>query len=315
MLKTQTSLSIVVNKTVYWCDSTIALSWIKMSPNLLQTFVANRVTQIQEISDLNQWHVDSNNNPADYLSRGVEPNRLIKLNQWWNGPKWLIKDQDDWPSLMVNTENVPELKRSFYTHKDLPDINNSWMERFFNLTKLIRVTCYCLRFTNCLKPNSKRRNGHLTSVELENSLLVLAKLSQRSMFDIELNSLKKNQIISPKSRLLSLNPFLDENGILRVGGRLYNSNFNEDKKHTILISSKHYFTKLLFASEHQSLLHAGPQLLLASIRERFWPIGGRNLVKMTVHSCIRCYRANPNILFPIMGNLPAQRVSPAPPFL
>lgn len=69
---------------------------------------------------------------------------------------------------------------------------------------------------------------------------------------------------------------------MRVGGRLENSDYCYDKKHPILLQSAHRFTKLLFIHEHKRLMHAGPQLLLASIKERYWPIGGRNLAKNVI---------------------------------
>lgn len=54
-------------------------------PQLLYTgtFVANRVAEIQRQSDVNQWrNVRSNDNPADFLSRGELPNEFIKNDQW-----------------------------------------------------------------------------------------------------------------------------------------------------------------------------------------------------------------------------------------
>ncbi|XP_052755320.1 uncharacterized protein LOC128201681 [Galleria mellonella] len=95
---------------------------------------------------------------------------------------------------------------------------------------------------------------------------------------------------------------------MRVGGRIDNSNYSDDKKHPIILQSTHIFTKLLFTFEHKRLLHAGPQLLLASIRESYWPIGGRNLAKTCYHNCIKCTRIKGKVVTPLMGNLPQQRL-------
>lgn len=62
------------------------------------------------------------------------------------------------------------------------------------------------------------------------------------------------------------------------------------------------------------LLHAGPQLLLSSVREQFWPIGGKNLARKVVHSCIQCFRNNPIQSQVPMGDLPKGRVSLTSPF-
>lgn len=64
-----------------------------------------------------------------------------------------------------------------------------------------------------------------------------------------------------------LNLFLDDHKLMRVGGRLVNSDkFIYGKKHPIVIHGKHYFTTLLFRHEHIQLLHAAPQALLFHLR-------------------------------------------------
>lgn len=112
-----------------------------------------------------------------------------------------------------------------------------------------------------------------------------------------------------KMPIASLNPFLDESGIIRVGGRLGNSEFEKDKKHLILLPGNHIFTESLFFEKHKQLLHVGPQALLASIRERFWPLRGRILARKIVKSCTYCFRANPRPMQHIMGHLPSARVT------
>ena len=57
----------------------------------------------------------------------------------------------------------------------------------------------------------------------------------------------------------------------------------------ILPASQH-FTKLIVSAEHIRLHHAGPQLLTASLREKYWIPRIRNLVKTVIHQCLTCYR-------------------------
>lgn len=91
-------------------------------------------------------------------------------------------------------------------------------------------------------------------------------------------------------------------------------NHHFDKKHPLIVSGKHYLTKLIVRREHLRLLHAGPQALLASIRERYWPIAGRNLSRRTVHDCVVCFRNKPKFIQTLMGSLLTDRVQPSPPF-
>lgn len=65
---------------------------------------------------------------------------------------------------------------------------------------------------------------------------------------------------------------------------------------------------------HIKQLHCGPQALLATIREKYWPIGGRSLAKSIVHKCIICYKANPHTQTTITGQLPETRATQAPVF-
>ncbi|KAL0832416.1 hypothetical protein ABMA28_000653 [Loxostege sticticalis] len=61
-------------------------------------------------------------------------------------------------------------------------------------------------------------------------------------------------------------------------------------------------------------MHAGPNHLLSSIRETYWPIRGRNLARSTVHKCARCHRFKAQPVTPLMGQLPRDRVVPGFPF-
>lgn len=71
---------------------------------------------------------------------------------------------------------------------------------------------------------------------------------------------------------------------------------------------------LLFQDAHDILLHGGPQLMLAHVRQRFWPINGRNIARKVSSKCVRCFRLKPTIFQPIIGNLPKQRIEPSRPF-
>lgn len=90
-----------------------------------------------------------------------------------------------------------------------------------------------------------------------------------------------------KKCLISLSPFIDSDNLIRVGGRLNNSNYSYNVKHPFLLCSKHHLTKIIFEREHKTLFHAGPQLLLAHIRLTYWPLAGRNLAKQVIRNCVR----------------------------
>lgn len=70
----------------------IALAWISHESNKWNTFVANRVAEIHRIASQAQWHhVKSQDNPADPLSRGINPDKLKTMKIWWGGPHFSIR--------------------------------------------------------------------------------------------------------------------------------------------------------------------------------------------------------------------------------
>ncbi|XP_050059880.1 uncharacterized protein LOC126555421 [Aphis gossypii] len=113
------------------------------------------------------------------------------------------------------------------------------------------------------------------------------------------------------TKIALLRPFLDEQDVLRVGGRINKSTtIHFDQRNPILLPAKSEFTVALFRNEHERLLHAGSQALLSAIREKFWPLNGRNIARRTVHQCVICFRSKPVTYKPIMGDLPRDRIEP-----
>lgn len=72
---------------------------------------------------------------------------------------------------------------------------------------------------------------------------------------------------------------------------------------------------MIIENKHEQLCHAGPQAVLAALREQFWPVSGRCQVREVIRNCIKCYRANPKAAVAYMGDLPSSSVQPTRPFL
>lgn len=109
-------------------------------------------------------------------------------------------------------------------------------------------------------------------------------------------------------------PFLDEHGILRVGGRLGNSEFVFNKKYPIILPKTHRLTLLILNYYHKKYLHVGASNLLNLVREKYWPLNGRSTCRKLVHECIVCFKAKPVVANQVMGHLPKERLSPDFPF-
>nr|CAI5839869.1 unnamed protein product [Callosobruchus analis] len=313
-LMKQVSDSFTCNfKIYYWCDSQIVLHWLNTDANKLQTFVSNRVAQIQKLCEISQWsYINSKDNPADVASRGMYPKELSTCRIWWEGPTFLYGDVI-WPChFKPHQTDLPEIRKTVNILTAIPTL--SIFDRYSDLKKLRRVFGYCLRFIYNMLNKTKRLSGPLTVLELENSMLHLTKIAQQDTFRAEISSITNDNSLSKKHRLSALNPFIDSDGLLRVGGRLKNSSLSFNQKHPILLDGKHVFTKMIFQLEHVKLHHAGAQLLLFSVRQNYWTTSGMNVAKLSVRKCIRCFRAKPKPASSIMADLPKQRVQVSRPF-
>ncbi|XP_048480654.1 uncharacterized protein LOC125489283 [Plutella xylostella] len=308
----------------YWCDSTIVLCWLAMPAHRLKPFVRNRVNEINESTAGCPWsYVPSLQNPADLVSRGVKADLISSSALWWSGPSFLQKDESLWPKMPISNEkrDLPEVVCHHISQIAEQDSTENCISKSIhkhsNLTRSVHILAYVSRFiSNCkLKNTQDRVIGNLTQEEIQSSLNIIIKQSQSEMFPEEQALLMAGKVLPFKNRLLSLSPFLDANNIIRIGGRLTNSPYSYDQKHPILLCSKHYFTKLIFRTQHTKLLHVGPLSLLASIRQTYWPLGGRNLARSTASKCVTCFRNKRKSVQPMMGQLPESRTELEYPFL
>lgn len=222
-LKIANSWEIDVSKFWLWTDSTIVLGWINSHPNRLKAYVSNRICQILEITNAQQWHyISSNENPADVLSRGIRPQDFKKTLIWWQGPLWLKIDDcrwkkkaNVWPEPVVLPEQKP-IKLALVakeTPRDLVDFYSEWY-------KLHRAVAWMHKFFHYLRlKHMKPDHCYLTIDDLERADYALLKRAQRDSFNGEISALASGKEISCRSKLKSLQPKL-KNELLVVGGRL-----------------------------------------------------------------------------------------------
>lgn len=308
------SIRYTPSRLIHWCDSSIVLCWINNDTKKLKTFVANRIGEIKESTKASSWrYVPTNSNPADLISRGVSAGQLCTSELWWKGPSYLYKDESEWPKLhSAKQQDIPELKANIATTHEVPEFIN--FEKYSNFSRLQRIFAYVNRFIRNLKSTNKTK-GILTVNELKESFNILCQFSQKQSFQSDYKNIINNKPVEPKSKLLALSPFFDEKTkLIRVGGRLEASNYSFEKKHPILLDSSHRLTRLYFEREHLRNLHAGPQLLLSTIRQTVWPLNGRKLARRVSKQCVICTRIRGQTLTPKMGNLPAYRSSVDFPF-
>jgi hypothetical protein len=296
-------------------DSQIALAWVNTEPIKLQAFVANRVRLIRDLTDKWRWlYVPSEDNASDCVSRGADPDELHNTPMWLHGPTFLHdgKYEFDNTSNLPAVEDLPELKKApssdrvtLITQKGSNFYE--FLDNFSDLNKMVRVMAYINRFCNNLKNKNTNSPKYITPSELKKALLKIIKHEQGIYFRHELDNLKANDNV--KGTLNPLHPFLDDQGILRVGGRIKNANVSFSQKHPIILPRESRITNLIVHHEHIRLLHAPPKLLLSSLNEKYWIVNGLSYVKKIVSKCLPCFRMKAQCAKQLMGSLPPERVN------
>ncbi|XP_055605853.1 uncharacterized protein LOC129754023 [Uranotaenia lowii] len=267
-------------KVHFWTDSSCVLRWLESTPTTWTTYVANRVSKIQIITEGHTWsHVAGIDNPADVISRGIYPESLLDSSLWWHGPSWLVMDSEFWPKPVVplSSDVEKERCRKIVANVAAPfaEFNIWYISKHATYTELIRRTAYYLRVMELLKlPKEKRKGSEfLTTAELRHAEYILISRVQRETFPNEWKALSSGQVVACKSPLRWFNPYISpEDGIMRIGGRLNRSQELSDTKHQIILPANNLFTRKLLEHYHEKLMHAGPQLMLAVIRLKYWPL-------------------------------------------
>lgn len=310
-----------IGRIVFWSDSCIALYWVKGSAKRWKQFVANRVVEIQDKSSPSEWcYCPSEDNPADLLTRGISAENLVLNEKWWSGPIWLQKDRESWPKQLVKGspgENSVEILReqrkdtvkSFVVQLEL--VEQLW-SKFSVWSKLLRVVTWCLRFIRNAR-GDRILTDFLDTKELKDAHDIIIKLVQRTEYDQEISALVKKTVLK-KSPLISLNPFLDNCGLLRVGGRLRNANLPETTKHPLILPKNHSVTKLLVKFYHLTYMHGGVQLVNSAMKQNYWIIGAKTVIRRELKNCVICARFRSEFSKQIMADLPSARVHPGRAF-
>lgn len=304
-----------------WTDSSIVLCWLRKHPSTLKTFVGYRVKEIQELYDETHWHhVRTHENPADIASRGALPSELKNNNLWFNGPSWLQFSQKNWPkSLPIVSVDVDWEEKTNVKINAVITTQNEFeiMLRYNKLTRLLRVTSIILRFVyQCQRKESlKYSKNVITPQEIDRATLFWIKRVQSQHFEPELKCLKANQVVSEKSTLKNLNPQLNENGVIILHGRLQYADLSPLKKFPIILPAKSYFSNLVIDNAHIRSLHGTIHLTLATLRQDYWVLNARTMVKLHIHKCITCYRQKPKPLTQLMAPLPQIKTKPSRGFL
>ncbi|XP_028982253.1 uncharacterized protein LOC114841439 [Diachasma alloeum] len=311
----------LTNATTYlWTDSSVTLTWISSHSSRWKEFVKNRVALIQELTQQAHWRlVPGKENPADCASRGLSAHQLVSHKLWWKGPPWLHQDCSSWPThalekdLSADLEEKPGVLLHVKAH---PIALWNLVDRFSSFNRLLRVTAICRRFIARLRktPNSSLRYP-LTLGDLEEARILWIKLTQAAHFKDQLRAISRGERFSKSHPLTKLTPFIDRQGVLRIGGRLKFAHIGPESRNQVIIPKESQLAQLLIGQAHLRTLHGGTQLTLRQLRSSYWILGGRAPVRSFILKCVNCTRQRGVRAQQLMGQLPPARLTPARAFL
>ncbi|GFY77069.1 integrase catalytic domain-containing protein [Trichonephila inaurata madagascariensis] len=152
---------------------------------------------------------------------------------------------------------------------------------------------------------------NIDKLELKKLINVNTAVEKRH---IKLSASKTGNRFQRSSKILSLNVFLDEDEILRVGGRLKHSIPSEFQKHRMMLPKAHHFTDLIIEHYHKKSLHSGLQTSLYLIRLFYWIPSGQNHVRRILNKCITCFHTKNQTINQMMGDLLRDGIVPSRPF-
>ena len=163
-------LDIKIDEERFWTDSKVVLAYLQNNKKRFKTYVANRVHQIKNNSDVSQWYyIQSNENPADDCSRGLTIKKTSKVKRWFTGPEFLWRPISTWKNESKEFEvddNDSEVKVIKVNSLQLKDgVLSTLEERISSWSKMKRVMGYILLFINKAKPCGKIMVSEASSKE------------------------------------------------------------------------------------------------------------------------------------------------------
>lgn len=239
----------IIERRVFWSDSTTVLNWIRTEPLSYKTFVMNRLGEIGRKSEISEWRwVDSGNNPADDATK-LSPNAMLSGSRWFLGPPFLRESEESWP-VERDTSNFND---------DSGELKSGKRENLFGQT----FSLSHLNDRSCLLPDSSRFSSYSRLMgatmlvfkatdrwlEISDSRSDLERRShaerewfrevQSKFFDNEVGLIENSKPLPRKSRIESFSPFIDEHGLVRVGSRVERFPDNLGKFQPIILDAKH----------------------------------------------------------------------------
>nr|XP_049461184.1 uncharacterized protein LOC125906437 isoform X2 [Anopheles coluzzii] len=187
-------------------------------------------------------------------------------------------------------------------------IKTEWCSNWLRLKRSLAIN---LKYIEFLKSKVKRLafSPIVEKENLDKAEKLLLQKAQWEIYEDDLVQLSLNGQVSKNSTIKNLNPQVIE-GLLRARGRLANICYlSDDVKQPIILPKRHHVTELIIQHYHERYMHKKMEAVIAAIRQRFWVIDLRAVVRSVISKCQRCKNERARPIAPMMAPLPESRAA------
>ena len=308
-------MRIEFSKTTHLIDSRTVLYQINKISTRFNVYEGVRIGEIQAATngDVSCWGwIPTASNIADWVTKPRDPCHLIPGSHWWNGPSFLAKDESEWNVVFSPTvkeeEYLPgEKKIKVHASQAREEVQESitanTYRRCSKMSKIIGAWAVVLEIVK--KKSFKEADAVLTNPQ---------KYKEAEMFLIQDAQKALGTAKDVARRFKTVHP-LKKDGTWVVGLRFAEINpMTPENEPQIVLPPFHPLTKLYMTDFHVNGRHAGRDATVAAFRSRFYTSHANNLSRGVTQRCYRCKILKGKLMTQMMGQLPPDRLKPAPPF-
>ncbi|XP_076395364.1 uncharacterized protein LOC143265692 [Megachile rotundata] len=305
-------LDIKISRRVFWSDSTTVISWIRSEPRTRQVFVANRLGEIGENTRTTEWRwVPTGQNPADDATRFENSSEFISP-RWFEGPEFLRRPESEWPIEKTLTAKEKATIDGLEQRKACVYVAATVKAEFSLPIRLMgwRGLLVIARRVHAIVGRWKGKNTVKEPLEIvQIGEQYWYRVIQEEYFGAEIVALRDGRNINKGSKIAGLNPYVDEQGILRANGRVTATGLEGFDNRPIILEGRHPATKLLIAEYHRKFYHASSDAVVNELRQKYHIIGLRRVLRSLISRCIVCRIRRGRPQNPLMSALPVGRVA------
>ena len=303
----------------FYSDSKIVLGYINNRTRCFSRYVTSRIQSILSVSSPNQWkYVSTDTNPADIGTRPHTPKQLV-ATRWLVGPEFLQSVNPEVEEFVDTNIELPGTLKEVNVLCSIDDHSNdtlSYLLKFSQWKKMCSVVTYVLIFkAKLMKQDLSEDRARKLAMNY------IVRETQKSAFStvysrlVNGRELSKGMADKSVKDIVPLDPYLDEDGLMRVGGRLYHGDLPYKEKHPVILPHSHHVTTVILRHYHQLCNHQGRHITTATMRQHGLHIHRpRSTISSFLKSCVVCKKSRGKLQTQKMAELPPDRLEKAAPF-